>query len=495
MGGRRQGEPERFPPHGRGLAALETWGRRVWWVLLAGLLAAACGVGLWAAGSFWRGSRQETAATSPPALPNAERPPRPFSPTPGTPPAAPPPAPPPRAAQPLREEALQLAGRLLDEFPASADALYLRGLLLNRYGENEEALRCWEHCTRLAPGFAPAYEHLGLDALKRGQYTQAVSLLGKALELDPKLPDAGLRLAESLMGLGRAEEAASALERHLAAWPDSVEGQFRLGQAFLQLHRYPQAWEHHQAAVKLDPNCTLAYYGLAQACAELGEADKAREYREQFQKLKQKDMLSQKTQRREHDDDAMLRRTLGAAYLAAGKIYAGRGDAAKAEACWRRASVADPGSPQSRFALAAMLAEGPRVGEALEILEELRKAEPDNADYCLSVGALSARLKRWDAAEAAFRQAMRVAARRGEACAGLAEMYLVARRNLPEAKTLAETAVQLRPTAENHFLYSAACLGNGDLPGARAALQKALERDPGNPKYREALSFLEQRGK
>ena len=55
----------------------------------------------------------------------------------------------------IRREERELDARLSQEFPDDPNALFVRGLLLNRYGENVEAVKCWEHCVRLAPRFAP----------------------------------------------------------------------------------------------------------------------------------------------------------------------------------------------------------------------------------------------------------------------------------------------------------------------------------------------------
>jgi Flp pilus assembly protein TadD len=140
-----------------------------------------------------------------------------------------------------------------------------------------------------------------------------------------------------------------------------------------------------------------------------------------------------------------------------------------------------------------LLAKQNKTSEALQVVEELRQIEPENPDHWLSLGTLRARLKRFDAAESAFRRAISLGPKRAEGRIGLVQMLLATGRNLPEAKTLAQAAVELQPTAENYFVLSAACLSVRDLPGARAAIREATTRDPDNPKYREALGYLQQK--
>jgi Flp pilus assembly protein TadD len=66
----------------------------------------------------------------------------------------------------------------------------------------------------------------------------------------------------------------------------------------------------------------------------------------------------------------------------------------------------------------------------------------------------------------------------------LAELHLRADKGLPEAKNLAATAVRLEPTARNYFVLAAICEKEGDLVGARAALERAAALDPDNPRYK-----------
>jgi cytochrome c-type biogenesis protein CcmH/NrfG len=61
---------------------------------------------------------------------------------------------------------------------------------------------------------------------------------------------------------------------------------------------------------------------------------------------------------------------------------------------------------------------------------------------------------------------------------------------LPEAVTLAESAVQLAPLAQNYELLCQAHAKDGDIASASAALQKAIELDPGNPEYEKMLQQL-----
>jgi tetratricopeptide (TPR) repeat protein len=248
------------------------------------------------------------------------------------------------ADQPEKREALELADRLLREFPESPEALYARGLLLCRFGRNDEAVKSWNACLLLTSEPAPVYETLGGDALRRGDNERAVQLLRKALELDPELRDAGSHLGESLLNLGRIDEAVSVLQRAVrtASHPATAHG--RLAQAYLSLGAYDRAKASYLAALREDPAFETAYYGLAAACEGLGEPDEARQYREKHHAAMQQIRLAAKRHAHQSQtrDKAEVRSSLVWAYLTVAQVYQANGQEQEARRCRARAAALDP---------------------------------------------------------------------------------------------------------------------------------------------------------
>jgi predicted TPR repeat methyltransferase len=67
-------------------------------------------------------------------------------------------------------------------------------------------------------------------------------------------------------------------------------------------------------------------------------------------------------------------------------------------------------------------------------------------------------------------------------------------RDPTDAAELARQAVERAPTAANYFLWSVASQRSGDRTRAKAAIEKALELDPGNAQYQQLyLSLAAQR--
>ena len=96
----------------------------------------------------------------------------------------------------------------------------------------------------------------------------------------------------------------------------------------------------------------------------------------------------------------------------------------------------------------------------------------------------------FEEAEQAYRKAIELTPRQAGGYLALAGLYLDKGRKLPEARKLAEKAVELEPTAKNYFLLGAACLRSGDAAAARSAARQAAALDPFNSEYQQAVQAM-----
>ena len=89
----------------------------------------------------------------------------------------------------MREEALQTARQLLADLPQQPRAVALLALTHGRFGQTDEAEKCWRESLELkatSPKPMPAWAAW----LKiRGDYETAVQHFRAALRLNPQLPD------------------------------------------------------------------------------------------------------------------------------------------------------------------------------------------------------------------------------------------------------------------------------------------------------------------
>ena len=457
-----------------------------WRLLIVGTVLGVAIVGLFVGPSLWRAARPSPARRRLPEV--DERPVAWEWSVPELGPASEP------AFEELRNEAVEVAARLMQRFPSSPHGTTVMGLVHNRFGNADGAVKCWERSVELDPGFAPAYHGMGVVAFRKGEYDEAAALLRKALQLDPTLSEATVQLADALICLGRTEEAVALLEERIGITPGADRNVlYSLGHAYLQLHQYEKAKTHYLAALEADPAWTYAYYGLAQACAKLGQVEESKIYLEKFKQLIGDDLEAEIEQTRSFDDLASARQNVAYICVAAGRVYRSHQNLREAEEHWLKAARIAPKDTACREELARLYQESYRVEEALQTLEELAEIEPRNVMYQLDLGVLSARSGRFDAAEEAFQKVRQLAPRRPEGYLALVGLYLQSNQKLPEAVKLAGAVVELQPTARNYALLSAACRRNGDLSGALSAIERATELDPGNDEYARLRTALREK--
>jgi predicted Zn-dependent protease len=97
----------------------------------------------------------------------------------------------------------------------------------------------------------------------------------------------------------------------------------------------------------------------------------------------------------------------------------------------------------------------------------------------MRLSEVAIRLKRFDVAEKALKDVIRVAPKSASGYAALAGFYLQSGRNVAAAKLLARQAVDLAPTAENNHLLAFACQADGDRkPGREGPAEPIVPSTP-----------------
>ena len=401
----------------------------------------------------------------------------------------------PQTVEALKEEAMRACEGLVADLPHRPESHAVMALTYKRFGRTADAVRCWQTSLQLDPDFSPAYFGTGSVAAEKADYDGAMSLLGKAIRLNPRLPGAHNLLTEVLLDQGKAEEALSVALEHRDLFPGSHEGHFWLGQAYIQLKDYENAKRSHEEVVRIAPDFTLSYHSLAIVCVRLGETEKAKQYREKFAGLKEGDQQVDRGRNKHFRDLAYQQETAANTHVCAGNVHLTVGSPRKAEAHWIRAAVLGPKDTECREGLATLYEQQNWLSDALHAREELVTLEPENVDYRMSVATLLARLNQFHAAEVDFREAIEIAPERAAGYLGLVKLYLEADRNISEAANLASKAVELEPSARNYVLLSAVLDESGDRAGAIVAVQRAIALDPDEAVPRKLYELLKKKGK
>lgn len=395
----------------------------------------------------------------------------------------------------LQDEAFDVVRQLIADFPQSAFPLGLMGTLHNHYGNSVEAEVWWRRCLEKEPARSDVYEVLAVMYLRKGEYQKVVDLSGKANAVDPHMPGVHRYEAEALLEMGRLDDALVAAETEKKIADDPGETDMLLGKIYLQKENYEQALEAYTRALGKRPNDWSCYYGLATASARLGHREEAAEYTAKFNELRAK--LDKRIERRMESMGQGVRRRAGPilaeTLVDAGRAYHEYRRLQKAEACWQRAAAVDAENTSCRRLLVSLYRNSRRQEDALDVCQQLTRIDPGNASYRVLTGLVLAELGRFDLAEQAMRQSISLAPERAEGYEALARFLLRRSGELAEAKTLAEKAAALEPTARNYALLSTACSRNRDRTGALAAIERAVALAPDNEEFRETYERL-QRG-
>ncbi len=97
------------------------------------------------------------------------------------------------------------------------------------------------------------YLNLGLLYSAQDREEEAIAMLRKAVEADPRYFDAHYRLAGALAGIGNNREAAREYEVAKSAFNGSGEYHYRYGLVLMKLGDKPAAAEHFRRVIELSP--------------------------------------------------------------------------------------------------------------------------------------------------------------------------------------------------------------------------------------------------
>lgn len=395
--------------------------------------------------------------------------------------------------RPVLEEAQAAVRRLLEEFPQDPNSAAAAALLNDLVHDEIAEVSCWEHCLQLDEDYLLAYSHLATRAVDAGDFVQAETLLRKALTVERASGDFRDLLASALSGQGKLTEAASVLEQSAAQKPGSAETRVLLGEAYLRLDQLEQASAAFEKAIQLDPQMARAYHGLAQIAAKAGRAKEARRHRDEFARLKAAEDRAARSGPDQRADAFIVPKCVAAILSISGKTFLNHQQPEPAIDLLRRAATLDPHGTDSRTALTQAYTQVGQLESALAVVEELRAIEPKNLLHLRALAMLQARLDRLDAAEKTFGELCAAAPNWAVGYAGLAEVRLRTGNDLARARQLAAKAAELEPGGWNYFILAAICEKTGDLAGAELALQRAIELEPNDPRYRQMHASLQRK--
>jgi len=118
----------------------------------------------------------------------------------------------------------------------------------------EGATRLLQEAFEIAPGFAAAWNSLGVIAYQHSEYESAERNFRKAVEADPTAFDARVNLGGVLLNLNRAQDALPFNEKAAQQRPKDALANAQLGMNYFALGQADRAEEYLKAAENIDPS-------------------------------------------------------------------------------------------------------------------------------------------------------------------------------------------------------------------------------------------------
>jgi tetratricopeptide (TPR) repeat protein len=248
-----------------------------------------------------------------------------------------------------------------------ADRLVAEGLSQHQAGRLPDAAALYIRALQVAPRHGRAHQLLGALLLQQGRYADALPHLESAANADPRNANIWSNLGLALHGASRADAALAALDKAVRLDPRFEQAHSNRGMVLKALGRLPDAAESYRRAIALKP-------------AEAG-------FHHNF-----------------------------------GNVLVALGETAAAEAEYRQALALRPVYPAAAQGLARILVETGRAADALALLADMLRRAPTIALLHHEAGRVLQGLGRLADAASAYRQAIALDPRQGEARFHLAHL-------------------------------------------------------------------------
>jgi tetratricopeptide (TPR) repeat protein len=397
------------------------------------------------------------------------------------------------------EDAEAIVDGVLEKDKGHVNANYLKGQLHLRKRDFSNALERFDLVVRESPRNARGYYFKGLSLIGKGEANQARQNLLEAVELDPRMLEARLMLAEFylreknkdlsreqideasklapldvrvLMLQGNLEVleqdvqgAEAAFKQAIEVLPNYSPGYFRLGLLYSLTKREEDALKAFQKTLDLDPQDSNALAFMIRIYVQDNKFEEAFE-------------TCDRHKRKVIGNSAMLARI---EYLE-GNIFHAKGDTEKALQSFEKAVETDPNLLAPYVALAKTYGRLGRFDEAISQYELLLAKSPDYLAGYMALGTIYDQQGDAEKAETYYRKALEINEEFAPAANNLAWNLAEKGGNIDEALGYAQIAKERMPRSATvmdtlGWIYYL----KGSYLNAIAELRDSVELDSDNP--------------
>jgi tetratricopeptide (TPR) repeat protein len=177
------------------------------------------------------------------------------------------------------------------------------GLLLQ--GDLRAARAAFTRVSELEPGYVDGWVNLARVAVAEGALDEAREVLGKALEIDPKLARAHFFLGLVDKESGEYESALEHLRTAAEQYPKDRVVRNQTGRILFLRRDYQAAVDELQHVLAIDPEDLMAHYTLMLAYRGLGDLERSRHHQALYERFKADEASQELTReyREEHPHD------------------------------------------------------------------------------------------------------------------------------------------------------------------------------------------------
>ncbi len=164
--------------------------------------------------------------------------------------------------------------QIINQYPMEVEAYLRLSYLLRGEGQHDEAISILKRALVIDPDARDVYNALGLVYLDLNRFEDAISAHQRYVQLAPGESNALDSLGMSYQSAGRYPEALATYELALARRPDNLVTIFHLGNAYVQTGRYQAALAQYRRALQIGPDSFMlarAYGSIAQTYLRKGE--------------------------------------------------------------------------------------------------------------------------------------------------------------------------------------------------------------------------------
>ncbi len=392
----------------------------------------------------------------------------------------------------LLDEGKRVAEHLVRSLANSIEAKEVQARFEYEFGETTKAEQLWQEIIAVNPNYVYALKGLGDVANLNGKLEESVGYYRRGVLADPNDLTLQVLLGVSLLNASQFNEAKQTLESVLARDPSRSDAHVELASVLSQLQDYQGAKDHLEIALKDHPELPEIHFGLANAYTRLGDREKAKHHQTEHLRLRKNSVEAREQGRRTYDDLAALNIDIGNLYVLMARTYLAGGYRDAASLLLLRASRMNPQDPECRRALAFLALGQGKTFDAVRWLTEVLEITPDDYSVVKEIGRLHVQNRQPKLAEKAMLDFFQTHPKFAEVAKELARFYIQVDRNEEKAIQYGKTSCELAPTADNMAMLASIYDTFDRLNEAIEAMAKAVELQPTNASYQQAVALLKE---